>query len=81
MHVTVIRHCCLVSHDSAENDSTVSTSMKGNCATMAASVIKGRSYTVYIMKNPQRGHRRERSRAVHNGGKWHRTVENRVILQ
>jgi len=49
MHVTVIRHCCLVCHDSALNDSHPSIKMKGNCASIAASVIKVRSYRVYIV--------------------------------
>lgn len=49
MQATVILDCRRISHDSAENDSQVSTSMKGNCASIAVTVIKVRSYRVYIV--------------------------------
>lgn len=51
MQATVILDCRLICHDSAENDSQVSMSMKGNSAVTAASVIKVRSYTVYSTRS------------------------------
>jgi len=51
MQATVILDCRLISHDSADNDSHPSINMKGNCASIAASVIKVRSYTVYSTRS------------------------------
>ena len=71
MLATVILDCRLISHDSAENDSQVSTSMKGNSAVTAASVIKIRSYTVYSTRSRS-------GAAVENGPGAVSTVRNGV---
>ena len=81
MLATVILDCRLISHDSAENDSQVSMSMKGNSAVTAASVIKVRSYTVYSTRSHSGATVENGPGAVHHGEKWCRMVGNRVISQ
>ena len=73
MLATVILDCRLISQDSAENDSQVSMSMKGNSAVTAASVIKIRSYTVYSTRSHSGATveiSQERFWTVRNGVEW-----------